>query len=455
MDFGTALPDDPDLRERVRVALEASLGRVSLLVAPDGTVLWATPSLTPLTGHLPSEVVGGSLFDLYEEAQARYSRAGFAQIVARPDLDAIGHGVVPRNARVRHADGRIVSVDSFASPMLADERVRAVLIEWFPVSDPGCLIAAIDSIALGRPPAETMGAAVRLTESLVPGLVGGIAIWQEHGWSLEVPLSGVDGVAVAAVLPPPTDPAWDEPCFRAPDVLTDWLGEDRGLISVVLRGTDGEPLGVYVGVRRGVDTLRPIVTTAESLFGVALRMAALSLAHARSTARLKTAAETDPLTGLLNRAGLRRAVDEVLAEDPEAVVVALCLDLDDFKPVNDVHGHAVGDQVLLEVARRLRTVSRQSDVLVRLGGDEFAILVPVPRGAPPVDAERFGQRIHAAVNFDGLVPGTTVRAAGSVGVASGLLSDLDLVLKQADTALYVAKNNGKGGVVLAGADASS
>ena len=85
-------------------------------------------------------------------------------------------------------------------------------------------------------------------------------------------------------------------------------------------------------------------------------------------------AGSDPLTGLPNRRGLMEQLERALARQPHRIALIFC-DLDRFKEVNDRYGHAVGDSLLQEVARRLRGVLRQQDTIAQLGGDEFVVLI--------------------------------------------------------------------------------
>ena len=163
---------------------------------------------------------------------------------------------------------------------------------------------------------------------------------------------------------------------------------------------------------------------------------------------LRTAASTDPLTGLANRAGF---TSRSRAAGPDATVVLL--DLDGFKGVNDTLGHAAGDLVLVEVADRLRAVCRDDDLVARLGGDEFVVLV-APRaggGDPGAVAVPLADRLVVALSQPFVVAGRLVSLGASVGVARA--RDLteeadpgDALLRDADLAMYAAKAAGKGRV---------
>ena len=152
----------------------------------------------------------------------------------------------------------------------------------------------------------------------------------------------------------------------------------------------------------------------------------------RAEARLRELAETDPLTGLLNRTSLLRALDE--QDDGLGVIYG---DLDGFKPVNDTHGHAAGDRVLVEVADRLRSAVRDDDLLARLGGDEFVVLCPTRNG---VTLDRLAARLREVVAAPVALDGVQVRVGLSVGVAVRQPGERPHdVLAAADAAMYVDK----------------
>jgi diguanylate cyclase (GGDEF)-like protein len=154
----------------------------------------------------------------------------------------------------------------------------------------------------------------------------------------------------------------------------------------------------------------------------------------------------DALTGLANRAGFSAIVDDALAGCTVTDTLALFLiDLDDFKEVNDTLGHTVGDAVLIAVADRLRTAVRGDDVVARLGGDEFAILL---FDAPGDDAYRAAERVLSVLLQPVTAAGHQLLVHASVGVAHARPGDdLGAVLRNADIAMYAAKDRGKDGYV--------
>jgi diguanylate cyclase (GGDEF)-like protein len=150
----------------------------------------------------------------------------------------------------------------------------------------------------------------------------------------------------------------------------------------------------------------------------------------------------DALTGLANRAHFAATLDAAL-DGGAGPVGLIYVDLDDFKNVNDTHGHAAGDRVLREIAERLRADLREQDMAGRLGGDEFAVLLTGVTGVEQLTslAERLQRRLERPVPWGDVV----LEAGVSLGVAlaSGDV-DAEALLSDGDTAMYYAKRAGKG-----------
>ncbi|BCY13129.1 GGDEF domain-containing protein [Actinoplanes sp. L3-i22] len=148
----------------------------------------------------------------------------------------------------------------------------------------------------------------------------------------------------------------------------------------------------------------------------------------------------DPLTGLANRALF---VDSAEAADDGPLAV-LYLDLDGFKPVNDRHGHAAGDALLVEVGRLLRAETREPDLVARLGGDEFAVLMPGVTDRS--EAEELGRRLTERLAEPFLILGHQVRIGASVGVGLREPGDVsvDALLRRADESMYAIKSTRPG-----------
>jgi diguanylate cyclase (GGDEF)-like protein/PAS domain S-box-containing protein len=159
--------------------------------------------------------------------------------------------------------------------------------------------------------------------------------------------------------------------------------------------------------------------------------------------QLRHQAFHDSLTGLSNRALFQDRVEHAInRREQGAGPVVLLLDLDQFKVINDSQGHAMGDELLVAVARRLEGAVRSGDTVARLGGDEFAVLLD---RCPPELAERQADRLLTALATPLHIGGAQVVATGSIGIAAAEpgLSSGEL-LRNADMAMYRAKASGGG-----------
>jgi diguanylate cyclase (GGDEF)-like protein/PAS domain S-box-containing protein len=207
---------------------------------------------------------------------------------------------------------------------------------------------------------------------------------------------------------------------------------------VVLPGEDGAP-GVVQGVMLDI-TLRKY---AEE--------------------QLAFLAYHDKLTGLPNRVMFEELLGLSLARAKrhEQGVAVLCMDLDDFKLVNDSLGHAAGDQLLQQVAERLREATRDTDLVARQGGDEFLLLLADMdlRGDAPIPdladgqrlvAEAVASRVHEALRAPFVLNETEFYVAASIGISMYPhdATDADSLLRNADAALYQSKRNGPGGFLI-------
>ena len=156
-------------------------------------------------------------------------------------------------------------------------------------------------------------------------------------------------------------------------------------------------------------------------------------------------ARTDSLTGLANRATFteRLAQSFAAAERGATPFAILFLDLDKFKPVNDTFGHPIGDLLLLEVAERLKSCTRETDLVARLGGDEFAVLQGEVK--EPAHAGALAEKIQSTLALPYLIKNHELRISVSIGISSYVHTQTgpEAMLVQADLALYRSKEEGR------------
>jgi len=167
--------------------------------------------------------------------------------------------------------------------------------------------------------------------------------------------------------------------------------------------------------------------------------------------RIRYRASYDALTGLPNRSLLHDRLSQSLAKASreQGLLAVLFLDLDGFKPVNDIMGHLVGDQLLMAVAQRLKDCVRESDTVARIGGDEFVIVLPDVAGVDDASlvAGKVVQSLHERFALEN---GNTAQIGTSIGIAlypeNGLTAEE--LIRRADQSMYCAKQAGKSRYVL-------
>jgi diguanylate cyclase (GGDEF)-like protein len=187
----------------------------------------------------------------------------------------------------------------------------------------------------------------------------------------------------------------------------------------------------------------------RSLLRAMARSLALSLQVLRSVAAERTArreaeeqAIHDALTGLPNRAQVLSHLERLLHQGDAAACTVLFIDLDRFKLINDAHGHAVGDRLLIALASRLRQLVEPDHLVGRLGGDEFVV---VAAEADPAAVEQLSQRLIARLMEPLVVNGKPLQSGASVGIATFAPGEAaERLIENADMAMYRAKQQGRG-----------
>ncbi len=179
--------------------------------------------------------------------------------------------------------------------------------------------------------------------------------------------------------------------------------------------------------------------------------AALEQAHEATRAARAQAdalARHDPLTGLSNRRVFAAELQSALSktQDGRSAYCILLIDLDRFKPVNDILGHSIGDLVLCEISRRLENAVNANDIVARLGGDEFAVIAQISIDARAEGAGRLATRLLGAIREPIMVGTSQIEVGASIGIASCTEdgSDAEVLLRAADLAMYRAKKDGRG-----------
>jgi diguanylate cyclase (GGDEF)-like protein len=236
--------------------------------------------------------------------------------------------------------------------------------------------------------------------------------------------------------------------------LADYLGQrelGRGMFAV-LAGEDNCMGAMMIGNPSGrVDRFS---TDDIKLFETLANNTSVALANDRLghtvwrmkelQRELQHQASHDPLTDLANRLLFAERVSEALERDPESVSV-IFIDINDFKTINDTLGHAAGDELLIAISGRLRDCVRPSDTLARLGGDEFAIMLE--RTSSEEEAIQVAERINRRLGERFSICGQNISVRASAGIATGAGGTVshDELIRNADVAMYRAKQASKSG----------
>ncbi|MGH9113878.1 MAG: diguanylate cyclase [Acidimicrobiales bacterium] len=426
----------PDVAARIVRALDRSPSCLVTLINRDLTIRWLSRSARWVTGSDPSIRTGDSSLERIHPDDVERLVYGLDVLRAASPTDA---PTVPVVAPVRYRfqrfdDGRWVVMEAVIHNLLDDPFVEGLLVESRPV-DSGLdgVGHVVDLLVANAPLGDVLGACA----SLVPAYVGSTAVVAllDSG-----PVIGAPADSPAQTLS--ADDRWwrhavTERRIQAPVNFAGFPGElaDRARaqgfrtawVFPLIDESSADVVGcVVIWVQIDIELNIGI----DDALRQAQRLASLVIGEERRHLALRQQAVTDPLTGVGNRSALRRRLDAA----PGPVTLAI-IDLDDFKPVNDYHGHDTGDAVLRVVADRLRGAVRADDLVVRYGGDEFAVVFA---HQTPVDgAAQLARRIVAAIEAPiALHTSLPITIGASIGLAT---ASADTVVHQADTSLYQAK----------------
>lgn len=423
-----------DVQETVqaRQALEARENHYRLLaenatdmvylVDPTGVLTWVSPAVRQVLGYEPADLVGTQTADLVHPED----KPSVGPVRARAEG---GEAAVPFEVRLRHANGEYrwasgvtgpsVDADGIVVGRIAALRdtheevlARQALAESehlfhlaMDAAPQGMAVVGLDLefLQVNHALCTMLG---RDEDWLLTHAVGDVI----HPDDLEADLAGRAELLAGAV-----DTEVHERRWLTADGSILWVMHSIGL----LRDDAAQPIFYVSHVQDNTDAHH---------------------IHAALTHR----AHHDPLTGLINRDKLQEHISEILTlrQTTRGVPALLFCDLDYFKRVNDTHGHAAGDEVLVATAERVASALRAGDVVARLGGDEFVVfLTEVPDAATAVIV---AEKVRAAVSEPMPVGAGQIDITTSVGIALADENvDASQLLGNADAALYVAKQSGR------------
>ncbi len=315
----------------------------------------------------------------------------------------------------------------------------------------------LEAVATDMPLREVMRFICARAELIFPEVVVSILAVDEHGQlrPLAAPSlpdsysKAIDGVQIGPVAGSCGTAAYRGEAVTVRDIETDPLWADyKALIlplglnacwsSPIMR-RDGSVAGTfafYFHEKRGPSIWH------ERVVAACVQLCVLALERHDAQERIRRLAYFDTLTGLPNRTMLQREMRSAFSQAPEQPRAFIFLDLDRFKDVNDTMGHSLGDALLVEVAGRLKQQVGPDDIVCRHGGDEFVIVLSNGTG---VAAAKMAEGIEAALLNPPLIPALSLPITTSIGISLYPRDgrDTETLLKNADTAMYQAKAEGR------------
>lgn len=428
----TARKRAQELLKRSQERLRQTLGHAPIgiaLVAPDGHWLSANRELCQMLGYDEAELLQGTFQDI------TYPEDLDADLKYLDELFARQRDAYRMDKRYLRKDGELIDAQLDVS-LLRDED-----------GEPLYFISHIQDISERKHAHRALFEANELAEVTFEAIGEGVIRIDASGAIAEVNSAAAN--MLAADREQLLGQAFDEAVrFYDPDQLR----EVANPVSRVLEHGDRVRVPIFTRLRRRdgqylsiVDSISPIHNAAGVVRGAVFVFQDVSDVQ-RMNDNLIHQASHDTLTGLANRRGfgdeLARTWDRVRVGALSAFI--MYVDLDHFKTINDTCGHAAGDELLRQIAQRLRSLLRESDVLARLGGDEFAAIV---HSRDADGAEIVAAKLVRSISEMGFIfEGRRHTIGVSVGIAplDRNLQSTDAALIHADAALYVAKERGRG-----------
>ena len=402
------------------------------------TVVWCNDKVEDVLGITPEELVGTSVVDLLHPDDIELASTVLAgAALAQPELR-------PARYRLQRADGTWIDVEAQGEAMTLPDGSNGVIVSARPFSQR--VVDVLASLASGRAMDETVADILDSFLSSRTGTATVVTWHDERGrHAVSHGHAPVGLLAEGTTGDTPESLAVEGETVRVAELgsldrgvtQAAWSAGFTGFVTLGVADPGGFPQATVTQWSADPRILDLLALGAIGEPAWALRLA-LQLRNYRR--QLEDAARTDPLTGVANRAGLFDALEHGRLDGPVAL---LYVDLDGFKPVNDDHGHAAGDEVLITTAARLRHAVRPSDLVARVGGDEFVVVCP---STTAEDVAPLADRLLHAVAQPVAVDGRSVAVTASIGVAATDVDRLaaDRLLHAADVAMYSAKRAGKG-----------
>ncbi|MGV8918710.1 MAG: diguanylate cyclase domain-containing protein [Pseudomonas sp.] len=415
-----------------------------------GRFVFVSAACERIFGYTPAEMVGQVMIDMvFPEDRAR--------TLAAAEKVAAGESLPHFENRYLRKDGQIVHIMWSARWSEADQFRVGVARDITERKQAESLQTALYSISEAAHAAEDLYALFqrihRIIGELLPAMNFSVVLYDEQKQQLDFAyhVDELEHTTMRAVADSLSAEVMrlGQPMRLTPETLHTLPESIRGDVETDSQCWLGVPLQSHRGtigvlvVRGNSATCRDTEKDLELLQFVSTQVAA-AIERKQLQARLQYMAQYDQLTHLPNRGLFHDRLQTALARArrEQGQFALLYLDLDKFKQVNDTLGHAVGDLLLQEVAKRLKHCVREADTVARIGGDEFLVLLENVQRAD--DAMQVSAKIHQELDRPLILDGHVLSARMSIGIAlypQHGVEDKQL-LKHADEAMYLAKKNG-------------
>ena len=414
-----------------------------------------------------SEVIGQSDFDFHAPEIASVFRADELEVLrsGKPMIDkeeyvieaaGITKWLLSTKVPLRDENNEIFGLVGIARDIT--ERKRADTLR-----DGQAQI--LEMIAMSINLWEVLDQLMHLVEAQLSGIFGSVLLLDVDGQTLRHGAApslaaeytkAIDGIRIGPTVGSCGTAVYHRKAVIVTDIMSDPLWKDyrhvaephgyRSCWSTPILAHDGAVLGVFAMYSLSVREPTPVETR---LIDVTIRIAGIAIERKRAEDQIRYLAHHDALTGLPNRSLLKDRLNQAILQTQRynPWVSVVFVDLDNFKTINDSLGHTAGDELLKVIASRMVSTVRTTDTVVRLGGDEFVILL-VDQPESPATISAILERVRAAIAEPAVIDGRTLYVTCSMGVATfpddGI--DPETLLKNADAAMYKAKDAGRDNV---------
>ena len=451
-----------DAERRVRIgllnAVSDQTNRAVLIADTDHNIRYVNSAFTTLFGYTAEEAEGRRAADLI--AGCHTDRKSVAKLVQRLmkggrrgqvevlacDKDGEELWVCARIDAFRDKKGRVKHIFALIEDITATKQlhslqqlIMAALADEVPIAEiADRLCRRVEAIA-----PDVVCSLLHVDAAGVIHPLGGPSLPEDYSRALDGVAIGpnVGSCGTAAFYGEPvlamdleTDPRWQPYKARPLEVGL------RACWSTPIKAKDGRVIATFAFYFR---EQRAPSNWHRRIVDACVNLGAFAIERKEARAEIARLAYHDILTGLPNRAQLRHLITTAIDACPTGSHVALAfLDVDHFKDVNDTLGHAAGDELLIQLAQRLREHIGPEDMLGRLGGDEFVILLP-QRNAE--SAERVATGITEALAVPLRLGSKQMMMSASIGISlyPDHATDIDTLMQQADAAMYMAKQSGR------------